>query len=183
MIVCICKYIYINIHTLNMCLDFIFYLGKGREGKGSEGKGREGKGMPNQTTSASSRKPNSSCFLSKICSLTSWQLCSKWWNSSHKFDKDVLLYAFWNILNESSKEERARKRQIDELILERMRRTTRAMHSNLAQLKFASGETSSEGCKESKLLMLKHMVHQQNPVSMTWCTVCLLDLCLERWGR
>lgn len=121
----------------------------------------------NQNTSVSSRKPNSSCFLSKICSLTSWQVCSKWWNSSHKFDKDVLLNAFWNILNESSKEERARERQTDEQILERMRRMTRAMHSNLTQLKLPQVR-----------LPLKDV---KNPSSWCWNTWCISRI-LSAWS-
>lgn len=78
-----------------------------------------------------------------------------------KFDKGVLLKAFWKFLKELSKVEWART-ETDELLLERIKRT---LYSRPAELKFSVGETSSETCKETNLLFLKHMVHQQRVTS------------------
>lgn len=41
------------------------------------------------TVSSSSIEPSISCFLSKMHSLTYWQLCQTWWNASCKFDKEA----------------------------------------------------------------------------------------------
>lgn len=112
--------------------------------------------IPSQNTVfISSRKPNSSSFLRKMHSLTSWQLCSIWWNSSHKFDKEAVLNVFWIFLKKSSKVEQARWRQTDKLLLERRKRS---MHSSLAQLKFASGETPLKSVRKPSYWYLN-----------TWC--------------